>query len=69
MLTYGFGFISMMFLGFLSGYFLGIYGLEWSHTESLVMSIVVGSATVIGETILLVIRLNHMDENKAYQTL
>ena len=56
----------MMFLGFLSGYFLGIYGLEWSHTESLVLSIVVGSATVIGETILLVIRLEKMNDNKEY---
>jgi len=67
-LTYGFGFISMMFLGFLSGYFLGVYGLEWDHTSSLVLSIVVGSGTVIGETILLVIRMTHMEENKAFQT-
>ena len=65
MLTYGFGFISMMFLGFLSGYFLGIYGFEWDHRNSLILSIAVGSLTVMGETFLLVLRLIQMDENKA----
>jgi hypothetical protein len=58
----------MMFLGFLSGYFLGIYGLEWDHTSSLVLSIIIGSGTVIGETILLVLRMSKMEESKEFQT-
>lgn len=58
----------MMFLGFLSGYFLGVYGFEWDHTSSLVLSIIVGSGTVIGETILLVIRMNNMEDNKDFKT-
>jgi hypothetical protein len=58
----------MMFLGFLSGYFLGKYGLEWDHTSSLILSIIVGSGTMIGETILLVIRMNKMEDSKVYQT-
>ena len=28
-MTYGFGFITLMFLGFLSGFCLGYYALEW----------------------------------------
>jgi hypothetical protein len=56
----------MMFLGFLSGYFLGRYGFEWDHINSLIMSIVVGSATVIGETILLVLRMSKMEDSKEY---
>ena len=29
-MTYGFGFITMLFMGFLSGFSLGFYALEWN---------------------------------------
>ena len=56
-LAYGFGFITMMFLGFLSGYFLGIYGFMWDHTKSLILSIAVGAGTMFVESIMLILRI------------
>ena len=64
MLAYGFGFISMMFLGFLSGYFLGIYGLMWDHKSSLILSIIIGAGTMFLESIMLILRINYMNEHE-----
>lgn len=67
-LAYGFGFVSMMFLGFLSGYFLGIYGLMWNHRDSLVLSIIIGAGTMFIESIMLILRIQSMtnfEENLA----
>ena len=62
-LAYGFGFISMMFLGFLSGYFLGIYGLMWDHTNSLILSIAVGAGTMFLESVMLILRISSITEH------
>ena len=60
-LAFGFGFISLMFMSFICGYFLGkkIFGL--SETGSLIMSLVIGIGTIIMETVLFLIRMEKLD--------
>lgn len=60
-LTYGFGFITLMFLGFLSGFCLGYYALEWDFQTSMVLSLIIGTGTLFMEGILLVIRMHRAD--------
>ena len=56
-LVYGFGFITMMFLGFLSGFAIGKVILQWDTSQSLILSVVIGTGTLFLETALLMIRL------------
>lgn len=56
-LTYGFGFITMMFLGFFSGYMIGQIGLGLNKEKSLILSLVVGISTIIMEAVLMIYRL------------
>ena len=60
-MTYGFGFISMMFLGFFSGFVLGKYGFDMSYENSLILSLVIGIVTIMVEAILMIYRIHKMD--------
>mmetsp|Transcript_39637 Transcript_39637/g.60692 ORF Transcript_39637/g.60692 Transcript_39637/m.60692 type:complete len:97 (+) Transcript_39637:816-1106(+) len=57
MIMYGFGFITLMFLGFLSGYMLGSHILGLSHQNSLILSIIIGTFTLFFEAGLMIFRL------------
>ena len=61
-MTFGFGFITMMFLGFVSGYFLGTRILEWEPLPSIFVSLAVGISTLIVEMILMMFRINKFDK-------
>lgn len=60
-LTYGFGFITMMFLGFFSGYVLGKYGMRMSEENSLILSLAIGIATIFLEALLMIWRIHKME--------
>ena len=55
--AFGFGFISLTFLGFLSGYMAGKYLLEYNEESSLILSLVSGICTLMMEMLLMIIRL------------
>ena len=59
--TFGFGFISLMFLGFLSGFFLGRKILQWDLVSSVIMSIVIGVPTIMVEMMLMMFRIHKFD--------
>ena len=61
-LTYGIGFITLTFLGFLSGYFVGQFFFGYDVKDSLICSIIVGTVTLILETVLLILRMYRMDQ-------
>ena len=63
-LTYGFGFISLMFLGFLSGYMLGKYALRLNEEYSLILSLIVGVSTIMLEVTLMLWRIYKADQMK-----
>jgi hypothetical protein len=56
-LAFGLGFISLTFMGFLSGYCLGRFVLDKSEEFSLILSLVTGILTLIVEMLLMIIRL------------
>jgi hypothetical protein len=56
-MAFGIGFITMTFLGFLTGFLLGRYILEWPEDKSLIMSLVFGISTLILEMIMMIFRL------------
>jgi hypothetical protein len=60
-IAFGFGFISLMFLSFICGYFLGSKILGLNETQSLILSLIVGMGTIILETVLFVIRMEKLD--------
>ena len=60
-MIYGFGFITMMFLGFLSGFSIGKVILEWDTTNSLILSLFIGTMTMMMEAFLMIIRLYQID--------
>ncbi|TNV83010.1 hypothetical protein FGO68_gene15614 [Halteria grandinella] len=62
-IAFGFGFITLMFLSFVCGYFMGKKVLGLSETQSLIMSLIIGVGTIILETVLFVIRMEKMDAN------
>lgn len=64
MLTYGIGFITVMFMGFLCGFMIGKHLLKWNFQNSLIMSLVMGTFTLFSEAILLLIRLHKMEQAK-----
>ena len=61
-MAYGFGFITMMFLGFVSGYYLGrrMFGLD--PLPSIFVSIFVGVTTLMVEMILMIFRIQKYDK-------
>jgi len=63
-LQYGFGFITLMFLGFLSGYMIGYYVMNLSYQSSLLMSVVVGTITIFVEAVLMILRLHRMEQGR-----
>ena len=63
-LAFGFGFISLMFLAFVCGYFLGKKIFNLSETGSLITSLVVGIGTIIVETVLFVIRMEKLESQE-----
>ena len=64
-LTFGFGFITMMFLGFVSGYFLGTRILGWDPLPSVFVSLAVGITTIMVEMILMMFRLEKFEKMRA----
>ena len=64
MMAFGFGFISLMFLGFLSGYCLGKYILGWGDNESLLLALGTGIPTLFVEGLLMIIRLNKWEKKR-----
>lgn len=61
LLTYGVGFITMLFLGFATGFAVGSVFLGWTLEESMILSLVSGTVTLFTEAGLLIIRLYKMD--------
>lgn len=64
-MTYGIGFITLTFLGFLSGYMIGVYFFKFNFRDSLIVSIAVGAATLILETLLMILRIHKMENMAA----
>ena len=60
-MAFGFGFITLTFMGFLTGYCLGKFVLAKSDEFSLVLSLVTGISTLILEMSLMIIRLSKWD--------
>ena len=63
-MAFGFGFISLMFLAFVCGYFIGKKILNLNETGSLITSLVIGIGTIIVETILFVIRMEKLESQE-----
>ena len=63
-IAFGFGFISLMFLGFATGYFIGSVVMEWDQQSSLICSIVTGTISLIVEAILLLIKMEKMQDGE-----
>lgn len=61
-MTFGFGFISLMFLGFISGYMFGRKILELDPLPSIFVSVFVGVVTMMTEMILMMFRINKLDK-------
>ena len=68
-LTYGVGFVTLLFLGFLSGFCLGRYGFEWDFESSVVLSLIIGTATLFIEGLLLIIRMYRFGEEESRERL
>jgi hypothetical protein len=64
MMAFGFGFISLMFLGFLMGYCLGKFILGWGENESLLLALGTGIPTLFVEGLLMIIRLNKWEKKR-----
>ena len=60
-LAFGFGFITLMFLSFIAGYFFGKHILKLDETSSLLLSIAVGTSTIILETCLFIVKMEKME--------
>lgn len=57
-LTFGLGFITVMFLGFLSGYLIARRVLGWEQIDSLLLSLAIGITTLITEMLLMIFRID-----------
>ena len=64
-MTFGFGMITMMFLAFVSGYFLGTKILGWDPLPSIFVSLAVGITTIMVEMILMMFRLEKFEKMRA----
>lgn len=64
MMAFGFGFITVMFLGFLTGYCIGKFLLEWNDNDSLLLALATGIPTLFLEAVLMMIRLNKWEKKR-----
>jgi hypothetical protein len=62
MMAFGMGFISVMFLGFLTGFCIGKFVLAWNETDSLLLALGTGIPTLFLEAVLMIIRLGKWEE-------
>jgi hydrogenase/urease accessory protein HupE len=60
-LAFGTSFITLMFLGFALGYYLGKYFLVLPDIQCYILSIVVGIGTMILETVLYIIKVEKIE--------
>ena len=67
MMAFGFGFITIMFMGFLTGFCIGKFILGWSENDSLLLALVTGIPTLILEAILMIIRLDKWEKKREAQ--
>ena len=65
-MTFGFGFITMMFLGFISGYLLGLKIFGWDPLSSIILSLVVGITTIFVEASLMIFRIQKLEKIQAF---
>lgn len=61
-LTFGLGFVTMMFLGFVSGYLFARRILGWEELPSLFCCLFVGITTIIVEMILMIFRIQKLEK-------
>ena len=64
-ISFGFGFITVMFLGFLTGFMAGFYVLEWDARSSMIASLFTGIPTLFLEMVLMIFRLTKWEARKA----
>lgn len=64
-MAFGFGFISLTFTGFGSGFLLGKYVFNWTEEQSLIFSLITGICTLILEAVLMLMRLNKWEQKRA----
>ena len=64
-MAFGFGFITLTFMGFLTGFCLGKWVLEKSTEFSLILSLVTGIFTLILEMTLMIVRLDRWERKNA----
>jgi hypothetical protein len=64
MMAFGFGFITVMFLGFLTGFCLGKFLLGWNDNDSLLLSLGTGIPTLFLEALLMMIRLEKWEQKR-----
>lgn len=62
--AYGYGFLSLMFLAFVCGYFLGKYIFGFNETYSLILSLIIGITTIIIETTLFIIKMERIEAHE-----
>ena len=66
-MAFGFGFITLMFLGFICGYMLGKHVFELNETQCLLLSLVVGIGTIFLETIMFIIKMEKLEAMDRYE--
>ena len=64
MMAFGIGFISVMFLGFLTGFCIGKFVLAWDETSCCLLALATGIPTLIVEALLMIIRLDKWEEKR-----
>ena len=64
-MAFGFGFISLTLMGFVSGFVLGKYALNWTEEQSLIFSLFTGIITLILESILMMFRISKWEQKRA----
>jgi F0F1-type ATP synthase assembly protein I len=62
--AFGSSFITLMFLGFVLGYYIGKYAFGLPDIHWYVMSIVIGIGTMILETVLYIIKVEKIEGNE-----
>ena len=63
-LAFGTSFITLMFLGFVLGYYIGKYAFALKEIHWLILSMVVGIATMILETVLYIIKVERIEADQ-----
>ena len=63
-MSFGFGFISLMFLGFLTGFMAGEFVLGWERKDSMILALCTGIPTLFLEAILMIFRLQKWEAKK-----